>query len=184
LPPVHIRHANPRQDAAACCEIYAPFVRETPVTLEIDPPSVDEFVQRIETISRTHPWLIAERDRAVAGYAYASPHRERAGYRWAADVAVYVAEGNRRRGVGRRLYEALLPLLARQGLRTACAGITLPNQASVALHERLGFELVGVYRAIAWKGGRWCDVAWWQAELLPPSLERPAEPGPPARLDA
>ena len=119
----------------------------------------------------------------LAGYAYAAEHRDRASYRWAADVTVYVGEGWRGRGVGRALYGALLPLLARQGLQIACAGITLPNDASVALHERFGFELVGVYRRIGWKLGSWRDVGWWQLELLPASEDPPAEVRAPSRLE-
>ena len=118
-------------------------------------------------------------------YAYASPHRARAAYRWAADVAVYVDDGHRRRGAGRRLYRALFELMRRQGLRVACAGITLPNPASVGLHEAVGFEPVGVYRRIGWKAGAWRDVGWWELLLAgsdPDDHRPPPEPGPPARL--
>lgn len=183
-----IRHADPARDGAACADIYRPFVTDSAVSFEQQAPSAQELSRRIESISRTHPWLVAQDADtdadadAVAGYAYACTHRERAAYRWAVDVAVYVAEGHRRRGIGRELYGALLPLLARQGLRTACAGITLPNDASVALHESFGFEPVGVYRRIGWKGGAWRDVGWWQAELLGQGERPPPDPGPPARL--
>jgi L-amino acid N-acyltransferase YncA len=179
---VLIRHADPLRDAAACAAIYEPFVRDTAVSFEERAPDEHEFAERIERGSLTHPWLIAERDGAVAGFAYASSHRARAAYRWAADVAVYVAPDRRRSGVGRALYGALLPLLARQGLYVACAGITLPNDASVALHEALGFTPVGVYRRIGFKRGRWHDVGWWQAELAPAGGRAPADPGPPATL--
>jgi L-amino acid N-acyltransferase YncA len=177
-----IRHADPARDGAACAVIYAPFVNDTVISLEEIAPSAEEFAARIERISRTHPWLIAELDGDSVGFAYASPHRERASYRWAADVTVYLAEGVRRRGIGRGLYEALLELLVRQGVHVACAGITLPNEASVGLHEALGFVRVGVYRRIGFKQGRWHDVGWWQRELVPPGYT-PNELGPPARLD-
>jgi phosphinothricin acetyltransferase len=137
---------------------------------------------RIERLAATHAWLVTERDGRVAGFAYGGPHRDRAGYRWAADVSVYVGAAHQRQGVGRELYEALLPLLARQRLRWACAGVTLPNDASVALHEALGFELVGVYREIGWKGGAWLDVGWWQLELNGAEGDPPAEPLGPQRL--
>jgi phosphinothricin acetyltransferase len=118
----------------------------------------------------------------TVGFAYATHHRARAAYRWAADVAIYVDASYQRRGAGRRLYGALLELLRRQGLRSACAGITLPNEASVGLHEALGFERVGIYRAIGWKAGAWRDVGWWQLQLAAGDGGPPAEPGPPQRL--
>jgi L-amino acid N-acyltransferase YncA len=126
---------------------------------------------------------VAEDGGELTGYAYASAHRERAAYRWAADLAVYVAPHRRGAGIGRALYGVLLPLLVRQGLRIVCAGITLPNDASVALHESFGLELVGVYRRIGWKGGAWHDVGWWQRELFSVSDVPPPEPGPPPRLE-
>jgi L-amino acid N-acyltransferase YncA len=180
---VLVRHADPAGDAAACAAIYAPSVTDGVASLEEHAPGEPEMARRIERISSRYPWLVAELDGELAGYAYASEHRARASYRWAADVTVYVSPVHHRRGVGRALYGALLPLLARQGLYVACAGITLPNDASVGLHEALGFELVGVYRAIGFKHGSWRDVGWWQAELTPAVAGRPpAELGPPARL--
>lgn len=178
-----IRHADPAADAQACADIYAPFVRDTAVSFEEEPPTAGEFARRIEEVSRSHPWLLAERDGEPAGFAYAAPHHSRAAYRWAADVAVYVAGRHQRRGVGRELYLGLFELLRRQGLHSACAGITLPNEASVALHEGLGFAPVGVYRAIGWKAGAWRDVGWWQLELVDRGPGAPAEPSAPARLD-
>ena len=176
-----LRHAEPDRDAAACAAIYAPHVREGAASFEETAPSAQAMARRIAAISRTHPWLVAERDGAVAGYAYASPHRDRAAYRWAADVTVYVDSRRHRSGIGRELYEGLLPLLARQKLHVACAGIALPNDASVALHEALGFERVGVYRAIGFKGGSWRDVGWWQTRLAPATAP-PDEPLGPQRL--
>jgi phosphinothricin acetyltransferase len=181
---VPIRHADPQRHAADCAAIYAPFVRDTAVSFEERPPAAGEFAQRIEQLSARYPWLVAEEDGAVVGYAYAAPHRDRASYRWAADVTVYIGEGWRGRGVGSALYTALLSLLKRQGVQTAIAGITLPNDASVALHERSGFVLVGVYPRIGWKLGAWHDVGWWELELVPASADPPAELGPPASLGA
>jgi len=179
-----IRHADPARDAGACAAIYAPFVLSTPISFEEVPPGESELARRIERVSATHPWLVAELDGTLAGYAYASAHRERASYRWAADVAVYVASASHRRGVGRELYRSLLSLLARQGLRTACAGITLPNSASVGLHESLGFTQAGVFRSIGYKLGSWRDVGWWQLQLAEPQLQPPPEPGPPIRAQS
>jgi L-amino acid N-acyltransferase YncA len=182
---VLIRHADPDADAAACSAIYAPFVLDGVASLEEQAPGPPEFAGRIERISQAYPWLVAAVDGAVVGYAYGSRHHERASYRWAANVAVYIASSHHRAGVGRALYGALLPLLARQGLYVACAGITLPNQASVALHERFGFTAVGIYRRIGWKAGAWWDVGWWELQLRDTdSGGPPAEPGPPVRLDA
>lgn len=177
-----IRHADPGRDGAPCAQIYAPFVRDSAVSFEEKAPSAEELARRIEQVSLTHPWLVAEADGRVAGFAYGTRHRERAAYRWAADVTVYVSAEHRRRGVGRALYEELLRLLARQGFHVACAGITLPNEPSVALHEKCGFSLVGVYRRIGWKLGAWHDVGWWQRELAPAGERPPGEPRPPVRL--
>jgi phosphinothricin acetyltransferase len=175
-----IRHATPA-DGASCAEIYLPSVREGVASLEDVPPDADEMTTRIHTISQTHPWLVDERDGELAGYAYASRHHNRSAYRWATDVTVYVSERHKRRGVARGLYERLFELVRAQGFTVACAGITLPNAASVGLHEALGFEPVGVYRKVAWKLGEWRDVGWWQLELLPMGAERPAEPRGPQR---
>lgn len=177
-----IRDAEPARDAAACAAIYAPFVTRSAISLEELAPDDREFARRIEKRLHTHPWLIAERDGVTVGFAYGAPHRERAAYRWAADVSVYVGDGYRRAGIGRALYEALLALLTQQGLHVACAGITLPNDASVGLHEALGFTPVGVYRRIGFKCGEWRDVGWWQVDLVPAGHAPPDPPGPPVRF--
>ena len=176
-----IRTADPARDGAACAAVYHDYVRDTVISFEVTPPTADEFAARIERISRTHPWLVAEDRGRVIGFAYGSPHRERAAYRWAADVSVYLADGVRGRGIGRTLYTELLRRLTAQGFWMACAGITLPNPASVGLHESFGFERVGVYRRIGWKAGAWRDVAWYQGPLRDaPAAEdgEPVEPRP------
>jgi phosphinothricin acetyltransferase len=183
LPAVQIRHADPERDAAACAAIYAPYVRDTVISFELEPPDERELADRIERYSRSHAWLVAEDGGRVVGFAYGCPHRERAAYRWAADVSVYVDRDQRRRGIGRQLYGELLPLLKRQGLYVACAGVTLPNEASVGIHESFGFRPVGIYRQIGFKAGRWWDVGWWQLELRERGEGPPEEPGRPARLD-
>jgi phosphinothricin acetyltransferase len=162
---VQIRPADPERDATACAAIYAPFVTETAVSFEDCAPSPAVFADRIARLQTTHPFLVADEAAGVVGFAYGSPHRDRPGYRWAADVSVYIAEHARGRGVGRGLYAALLERLTTQGFFVACAGITLPNAASVALHESFGFERIGVYRRIGWKAGAWRDVAWFQCAL-------------------
>ena len=181
---VPLRHADLARDGAACAAIYAPYVTDSGVSFEDVAPTAQQLSGRIAVTSARYPWLVLEHDGRVVGYAYASQHRDRAAYRWAVDVAVYVDSGHHGRGAGRRLYEALLELLRRQGLRIACAGITLPNDASVGLHRALGFEHVGTYRDIGWKAGAWRDVAWWQLQLAPGARDEapPPEPGEPQRL--
>ncbi len=152
-------------DAAQVQAIYAPIVRDTAISFEAEPPDVAEVRRRIEGTLTTLPWLVRERDGEVLGYAYATPHRDRLAYQWSVEVSVYVAPHARGAGVGRSLYLPLLDLLAVQGLVNAYAGITLPNPASVGLHQALGFTPVGVYRESGFKEGAWRDVGWWQRRL-------------------
>jgi phosphinothricin acetyltransferase len=170
-----IRIATPA-DAGAIAAIYRPFVDETAVSFELEPPDAAEMERRIAGTLPALPWLVLDRGE-VQGYAYASRHRERAAYRWSVDSSVYVAAGHRRAGVGRALYTALFALLRAQGYRAVHGGVTLPNAPSVGLHEALGFAPVGVYRAVGYKLGGWHDVGWWQLALRPPA-PAPAEPCP------
>ena len=157
-----VRPAVPA-DAAVCAAIYRPYVEETAVSFETSAPSAEEMAARIGSAVR---WLVAaDADDAVVGYAYASRHRERAAYRFACDVSVYVGPGNAGRGVGRALYAALLADLEQRGYRMACAGIAVPNPASVGLHTALGFRPVGTYERIGWKHGAWHDVLWMQCAI-------------------
>jgi len=168
-----VRRAIP-DDAVACQAIYAPYVRDSVISLEMDPPSVPEVRDRMERSLETHDWLVLEDDLAIRGYAYGSAYRSRAAYRWACEVSVYVETGRRRTGAGRMLYEALFPRLVDRGYLTALAGMTLPNAASEGLHRSLGFEDVGTWRRIGWKFGAWHDVLWMQRRLATGS-EPPAE---------
>lgn len=152
-------------DAAACAAIYRPHVTDGWTSFELDPPDQAEMARRIASYSQSHAWLVAARAGAVIGYAYGSPHRTREAYATSCDVAVYVAADASGQGVGRRLYEALLPVLKARGLHAAFAGIALPNPASIGLHEAMGFTPVGVYREVGWKMGGWRDVGWWQRVL-------------------
>jgi phosphinothricin acetyltransferase len=179
MEPATIRSADPDRDAAACATIYAPHVEAGATSFEEVPPDPARFAERIAGIAATYPWLVAEREGEVVGFSYACPHRARPAYRWAVEVSVYVAAEERGRGHGRALYHELLERLRQQRFQVACAGITLPNEASVALHESLGFVAVGVYRRIGWKDGSWRDVGWWQLELAPVEDGHPAEPLPP-----
>jgi len=168
-------------DAAAIQAIYAPIVRETAISFEDEPPTVAEMARRIQDTLAVYPYLVAEDGGRLLGYVYASPHRARAAYRWSVDVTAYVAEGARRGGVGRALYSALLDTLTRQGFHSAYAGIALPNDASVALHEAVGFEALGVYREVGFKHGRWHDVGWWRRALA--QAATPSEPVTFSELD-
>ena len=160
-----IRIATAR-DAAAIAAIYRPYVADAVTSFEVDPPGAVDMAARVEAVLARTPWLVCTgADGAAIGYAYASRHHERAAYQWSVDVAVYIHAGHHRRGVGRRLCEKLFALLRVQGYYVAHAGITLPNAASVGLHESLGFVPVGVYPAVGWKFGAWRDVGWWRLPL-------------------
>jgi len=182
LSAVDIRPADSARDAKAIAAIYAPYVADTVISFEDVAPTAAEMAARIERLARTHAWVVAADGGGILGYAYGCPHRERAAYRWATEVSVYVDPRHQRRGAGRALYEALFGLLADQGYRIALAGIALPNDASVGLHEACGFKPVGIYRAIGFKHETWWDVGWWQRDLAGDAGDgRPPEPGPPLR---
>ncbi len=174
-----VRDADPDGDGAACAAVYGPAVLGSVASFEERAPSAGEMSARIAATRRRWPWLVAEHDGELAGYAYGAEHRGRAAYRWAIDVSVYVTPAHHRHGVGRALYRELLPRLRDQGFHVACAGIALPNPASVGLHESIGFQPVGVYREIGFKFGAWWDVGWWQLTLRERSAT-PAEPRAPA----
>jgi L-amino acid N-acyltransferase YncA len=174
-----IRPADPDRDAAACAAIYAPSVEATPISFEVTPPDGAEFAARIARYSATHQFLVAEEDGEVLGYAYACRWRERPAYDWSVEVSVYVGAEHQGKGVGRALYEELFPRLRAQGYRVAVAGITLPNPASIALHEGLGFVSIGALREIGWKLDGWRDVGYWQLHLSPGAADPPARPTPP-----
>jgi phosphinothricin acetyltransferase len=164
-------------DAPGITAIYAPVVARTAISFEVVPPTEAEMGVRVAAVLEHAPWLVCADDREgrILGYAYASKHRERAAYQWSVDVSVYVREDQRRRGVGRALYTSLFALLRLQGFYTAYAGITLPNAASVGVHESLGFSPVGVYRSVGFKNGAWHDVGWWERPLR----DRSGAPEPP-----
>jgi len=164
------------QDASAIAAIYAPFCETNVVSFEYAAPAPEEMAARIRAVTVTAqlPWLVVHDGGTVGGYAYAGRHHERAAYGWAVNAAVYIGEGYRRSGVGRKLYTALFDVLRLQGYFKVCAGITLPNPGSVGLHEAMGFTIVGVYRGIGYKRGGWHDVVWYELELQPERLDPPA----------
>jgi L-amino acid N-acyltransferase YncA len=160
----HIRLAT-EADAAKMLAIYGPFVRESPITFEVVVPSEEEFGARVTATLQSLPWLVSDADGEICGFAYAARLSPREAYQWSVDCSVYVHADHRGRGVGRGLYTSLFACLRVQGYYNAYAGITLPNAASVALHEEMGFSQVGVYRSAGYKSGAWHDVGWWQLAL-------------------
>lgn len=162
---VSIRSATP-DDAGAIVEIVTPIIVGTTISFELEPPLVDEMRGRIAETLQRFPWLVSLDDSAqVNGYASASVHRPPPAYGWSANTSIYLREDARGRGVGKALYGELFARLAAQGYFQAFAGIALPNSASVALHESVGFRKIGVYEKVGFKHGAWRDVGWWQRSL-------------------
>ena len=151
------------RDVPELLAIYTPFVHDTIVTFETEVPTEDDLRARID---HSHAWLVAETDRPI-GFAYAAPFHARPGYRWTVEVSIYLAAEGRGRGLGRRLLTRLLDELTDRGFVNAFAGIALPNPASVALFESLGFKQVALQEKVGFKLGAWLDVGWWQRFLRP-----------------
>ena len=162
---IQIRLAVP-EDAERMLAIYAPYVENTGVSFEDHPPESRSFRTRIEQMMEKLPWLVAEVDGKVVGYAYAAPHRVRAAYSWSTEFSVYIGSQYRHQGVGALLYQRLVTLVQRQGYRNVYALITLPNQAAVELHRKLGFTELEVRHHAGYKLGRWYDVLWMELDLF------------------
>ena len=163
-----IRLATPA-DAAQCANIYAPHVRDSAVSFEVDVPTAAEFESRITRTLERLPWLVCAADDVVLGYAYAAPHQERAAFQWSVNVSVYVREGHGREGIGWALYTSLFACLRAMGYYNAYAAIALPHQASVGLHEAMGFLHIGTFTDVGHKLGKWHALGWWGLSLQPPS---------------
>ena len=175
---MEIRLATPA-DAIAIQAIYAPVVSSTPISFELEPPTVEEMAARITAVQPAYPWLVLTDGRAVVGYAYGRQLQARGAYQWSVETSVYMDAGRRRAGLGGALYRSLLEVLVCQGYRQALAGIALPNPASIRLHEACGFRLTGVQERLGWKLGAWHDVGWFQRELVPGT----GAPLPPVAVD-
>ena len=171
-----IRLARP-DDATQMLAIYAPFIRDNAVSFEVDVPTAKAFAERVQRTLAMLPWLVCESKGKVLGYAYASQHATRAAYQWSVDVSAYIGDEHRRQGVGRALYTSLFACLRLLGYYNAYAGITLPNPASIGIHEALGFTQVGIYRDVGNKFGQWHSVGWWEL-----SLQERADPSTPINL--
>jgi phosphinothricin acetyltransferase len=172
VPELLVRDAT-SSDAAACAAIYGHYVEHSFATFELVPPTVDDVRSRISGCQQGHAWLVAEREGEVVGFAYGTRFAERAAYRWAAEVSVYLDPEARGGGLGTALYDVLLPRLSERGLQVVTARIAQPNEASGALHARYGFEQVGLLRRIGFKHGAWVDVAIMELELTPAELNPP-----------
>lgn len=159
-----IRHAI-ALDATRIAEIYNHHVRGTVVTFEEQPVADDEMAQRIVETTAAYPWLVSELDAAVIGYAYASSWKRRSAYRYAVESTIYVAPEFHGRGLGAELYRTLITEMRARGFHCAIGGIALPNPASIALHEKLGFKPIGQFREVGWKFGKWVDVGYWDLIL-------------------
>jgi phosphinothricin acetyltransferase len=161
------------EDSAAIAAIYRPYVLDTAVSFEVDPPDPDEIGRRIEAGGALYAWLVGEAEGKVVGYSSASAFRTRPAYRFAVETSVYLGADHCGRGYGRALYERLIGLVEAQGFTEAIGAITLPNPASVRLHEAMGFLPVGAYRRVGWKCGGWHDVGLWQRHLAAPAAQPP-----------
>ena len=174
---IRVRAAH-RNDAGAIAAIYAPHVTAGIATFELVPPDAAAMASRMDVAAGRYPWLVATEEDAMIGYGYATAYSERAAYRGTVETSIYVAASGQRRGVGRALYAALLETLERAGFTQALARIALPNPASIALHEALGFRPVGTLTAVGYKLERWIDVGMWQRQLVDPAIAISAGLGP------
>lgn len=154
------------QDFEVCREIYGRYI-DTSITFEYELPSREVFQARIESIQERYPYLVAESEGKVVGYAYAHEFKERTAYQWGAELSIYLEKSASRKGLGSALYRALENILRQQGVRTLYGIITIPNEPSVKLHESLGFSCAGVMRKSGFKNGMWRDVVWYEKQLGP-----------------
>ena len=152
-------------DASSILDIYAPYIANTAVSFETEVPAVEDFMQRIMRNQESCPWLVYESGGLIAGYAYASKHRDRAAYQWSLESSVYVNESFRQQGIATKLYQTLLQILKYQGCRNLYAGITLPNEKSVNFHQKMGFSKIADYKNIGYKFNRWHTVGWYELQL-------------------
>ncbi|HWL65932.1 MAG TPA: GNAT family N-acetyltransferase [Actinomycetota bacterium] len=161
-------------DAGACAAIYKPIVEGSIISFEENAPEEAEMRERIESTLEEHEWLVYQEGDRILGYAYSGPFNKRAAYRWSIEISVYVSEDCRGRGIGRELTEALLEHASETGVVNAFAGVALPNPASVALFEKLGFERIALQEQVGYKLGAWHDVGWWQLKLSTAPVPPPA----------
>ncbi|MBC8047367.1 MAG: N-acetyltransferase [Fimbriimonadaceae bacterium] len=162
-------------DVSEVLEIYKPYVLNTIISFEYDAPSVEEYLQRIKTITAEYPWLVCSQGNKIIGYAYAGKHRYRTAYQWSPESTVYLSPEVHRKGIARILYETLFSILRLQGYFNVYAGIGLPNEKSVRFHKALGFEEIGIFKKVGYKFGNWHDTQWFQFNLIK-HIENPPVP--------
>lgn len=162
-------------DTKQILEIYTPYVEATSISFETIVPSIEEMETRIKHTLENNPWIVFEEDKCILGYAYASKHRERAAYKWAVDASIYVRQDCREKGIGKALYTALISILKLQEYCNVYAGICLPNEASVGIHEYFGFKKIAQYNKVGNKFNKWHDVGWWEL-FLKQHEDKPGEP--------
>jgi phosphinothricin acetyltransferase len=153
------------EDTQAVLTIYAPYITDAVISFEYEVPSVNEFAERISTITKEYPWLVCEYNKEIIGYVYSSKHRTRTAYQWSAECTVYLAAGFHRLGLARILYQALFDILKLQNIINVYAGITVPNVKSEEFHKAMGFYMIGTYKNVGYKFNKWHDVAWFQLDL-------------------
>jgi L-amino acid N-acyltransferase YncA len=153
------------RDIEICREIYSASVMGGIASFEVEAPTSQDFAGRVQKITAQYPWLVYEEQGKTLGYAYIDRFNPRAAYAWSVLCSVYIAPESQGRGIGKKLYEKLFPLAEKLGYRSVFAGITIPNEASVRLHESFGFRQAALYEKVGYKMGAWHDVGWWQLEL-------------------
>src|SRR4051812_40693656 len=161
---VEVRIAQ-KSDAPGILDIYKPYIDHSAITFETETPEIEQFEQRINKCLQRFPWLVCVIDDVVAGYVYASAHRDRDAYQWTCECSVYIHDQFKGKGIASALYKILFDILKIQGLRTVYAGITLPNEASIQLHERFGFKHFATYENVGYKTDGWKTVGWWRLQI-------------------
>ncbi|MDR1862421.1 MAG: GNAT family N-acetyltransferase [Treponema sp.] len=160
-------------DAVSIATIYNYYIKNTVITFEEIPVSINEIGKRIREIGAKYPWLVWEESGAVTGYAYADAWKERSAYRRAAELSIYIKPDFQGKGIGRALFSRVLEEVRKTGIHALVSGITLPNEASVALHEKFGFKNIACFNEIGFKSGKWLDVGYWELILPPDGTEAP-----------
>lgn len=150
------------EDAASLCSIYNYYVNETVITFEEETVSIEDMASRIKKITATHPWVVMEHDGEIVAYAYASPWRVRSAYRFSSELTVYVHKNNRKKGLGKNIYQSLIDTMEKRGSHCLYGVIALPNESSTALHESLGFVKCGHFHEVGFKFDKWIDVGYWE----------------------